>query len=619
MLELAFVLHRRQNAFFGELVQVIRDELDALGIASSVSLDGYPEARDGRVYVLVPPHEWVALSGAVPPPELMARTLVLCAEQPGSSFFDADQPLAEAAGAVFDISPMSVAEWRRRGIAAERFTLGHTARWAAPSLDGARDLDVAFLGCASERRNRLLASFAPLLASRNCRFVLSDNTRPNDGGAPGFLVGSDKRALLGRTRVLLTLHVGEPRSFEHRRAVEAMLSGAVLVSEHGLGCEPFVPGSDMLCGRPESLGHMAVELVENDDWRRLIQESALARLAEHPLSAAAERLAAVAADVDRLTPAAPLTPWRPPPAPPLPAPEPEHTTSDPDAAATRRALKQLRLEAIDTRRRIARLEARLAGDRRGSVDVVERTPSHAAARPQVSVLVALFNHEHHIEEALESVARSSLREIEIVVVDDGSEDGSAERVRGWLAAHPTVPALLVSHRWNRGLPHARNTALDFARAPLSFVLDADNALYRHGLQRLALALQRDRSASFAYGILECFTSSGATGLLSYTPWEPERLRRVNYVDAMALVWTAQLRDLGGYTTDPRLHGWEDYDLWCAIAERGLHGAAVPEIVGRYRVAEHSMLRTTTQISNADAFSVLAERHPRLMAGAPLPR
>jgi len=38
-------------------------------------------------------------------------------------------------------------------------------------------------------------------------------------------------------------------------------------------------------------------------------------------------------------------------------------------------------------------------------------------------------------------------------------------------------------------------------------------------------------------------------------------------------------------------------------------------VGRYRVAQHSMLRSTTQISNVDAFSVLSERHPRLMAGA----
>ena len=142
MLEITFVLGRRQNLFFAELVQVIRDELSALGVRSSVSLDGFPAVQPGRVYALVPPHEWVALHGGTqPPPDLMARTLVICAEQPGTPYFEGNHPVAQAAGAVFDISPMSVVEWRRRGIAAERFMLGHTARWATPMLDTPRDVD----------------------------------------------------------------------------------------------------------------------------------------------------------------------------------------------------------------------------------------------------------------------------------------------------------------------------------------------------------------------------------------------------------------------------------------------------------------------------------------------
>ena len=78
--------------------------------------------------------------------------------------------------------------------------------------------------------------------------------------------------------------------------------------------------------------------------------------------------------------------------------------------------------------------------------------------------------------------------------------------------------ILLGHRWNRGLPHTRNTALDFARGPLRPLLDADNELYPHGAERLATALEADPSASFAYGILECFTSAGPAGLISYGPW-----------------------------------------------------------------------------------------------------
>jgi hypothetical protein len=612
--EIAFVLARRQNRFFVELVEAIVDELTALGVPASVSFDGFPAARPGLVYALVPPHEWVSLhNGVAPPPDLLARTLVLCAEQPGTYWFEANAPLVAAAGAAFDISPLSVAEWRRRGTRAERFTLGYTARWAAVGTDAPRDIDVAFLGCVSERRNRVLASYAPLFDGRRCRFVLSDNDRPNDGGR-GFLVGEEKRDLLRRVRVLLNIHVGEQPYFEHLRVVEGMLSGAAIVSEHGAGTEPLVPGIDFLSGRPEVLGHLAIDLLEDGPRRRALTEAATARLRERPLRAAAEQFAAAAEEVDRRAPVPQRAAWRTTASRAEPPRPPETAAGDADAAATRRALKQLRLDGLETRRQLARLEARVVEQRCGMVERLVSTPAYAAAIPRVSVLVTLFEYERHIGRALDSVARSLVRPVEIVIVDDASQDASARRARDWLAAHPDMPAILLRHSWNRGLPHSRNTAFDFARAPLVLPLDADNALYPHGLARLVEALETEPDASFAYGILECFDGTGSTGLVSHAAWDPERFRSGNYIDAMALIRADALVAVGGYTTDLRLHGWEDYDLWCRMAESGRHGAAVLEIVGRYRVSGHSMVRGTTALSYTDALSVLAERHPRLMAG-----
>jgi GT2 family glycosyltransferase len=82
---------------------------------------------------------------------------------------------------------------------------------------------------------------------------------------------------------------------------------------------------------------------------------------------------------------------------------------------------------------------------------------------------------------------------------------------------------------------------------------------------------------------------------------------------MALVRRDWLVENGGYTTDIRLHGWEDYDLWCRVAERGFHGVLVPEIVARYRTSEHSVL-SITDISSRQAVALLIDRHPRLMRG-----
>src|SRR3954453_12446938 len=119
MPELAFVISPKQNHFFRELVAGIRHELDAQGIRPSLH-DRFPEPYPDRIYVLVPPHEYVALEGedALPPDPLLARTIFICAEQPGTVHFDDNVELATRAGAVFDINPRSVTLFKRFGIQA---------------------------------------------------------------------------------------------------------------------------------------------------------------------------------------------------------------------------------------------------------------------------------------------------------------------------------------------------------------------------------------------------------------------------------------------------------------------------------------------------------------------
>jgi hypothetical protein len=292
-------------------------------------------------------------------------------------------------------------------------------------------------------------------------------------------------------------------------------------------------------------------------------------------------------------------------------------TTDPDAAALRAALKETRLEVLELRREVDWL-AHPDGAGRPRVELDRTSRAYGAVpAPLISVIVPLYNYAHHIEAALASVQATRRDDIELVVVDDGSNDQSLAAARRFMAHNEGTPMVLVRHPVNRGLGQARNTALDFARGTYAFMLDADNEIYPEALQRLVEALEGDEGASASYGMLEQFSSDGAVGLVSFYPWRPERLRTGNFVDAMALWRTARLRDLGGYTTDRRLHGWEDYELWCRLAESGGHAALVPEILARYRVTKHSML-SLTNISSRSAVSVLIERYPRLMAGVEPP-
>jgi hypothetical protein len=555
-----------------------------------------------------------------PAEDVFRRTMFVCAEQPGSSWFDWNAELAPRAGALFDINPLAVRAYERLGVPARHLQLGWTPEWDRLDTSAERDIDVLFMGCASQRRLQHLSRYASTLWRRTCHFVLSDNSRPNWKASDTYVADDDKWRLLNRSKVLINLHQDDIPYFEWLRVVQAMANGCVVVSEQSLDHAPLVAGTHFLAGRPETLGLLAEHLLEDGHRRWEMQTAAYDFLrAELPLFKAAHRLIEGAHELlGQPVPDGDHPFFRQPP--PTGAAidkvlgklEPGPLIAEDND--TRRALKDLKLDLTDLRRRLDRMTRSVDGDAPPSVVVDRRSRGFAAARPEISVLVTLYNYAEHIAQALDSIAGSTVADWELIIVDDASTDGSTDVARAWIDEHEDAAVLMLRHPVNRGLAHARNAALGFARGRYCFVLDADNEVYPNCLERLRDALAADPGAAFAYGLLERFTPNGPAGLMDIYPWEPPRLRFGNYIDAMSLLRTDVLRHHGGYRLDRRLHGWEDYDLWCRMAEQGDRGVQLKQVVARYRVTGHSML-SLTNISVADALSVIAERSPRVMAGA----
>ena len=157
-----FVLAPRQNAFFSELVEILRAELAGLGVDVRVSI-GEPTPGDA-VPVLVPPHEYAALTEGDLDDETLARTIFVCAEPPGSPWFESNVRLAPSAGAMFDINKASVEAFAAAGVEATHLPLGYAPSWDRFDPAASRPVDLCFLGCATERREHVLAGLAPTLA-----------------------------------------------------------------------------------------------------------------------------------------------------------------------------------------------------------------------------------------------------------------------------------------------------------------------------------------------------------------------------------------------------------------------------------------------------------------------
>ncbi|HSY16776.1 MAG TPA: glycosyltransferase family 2 protein [Candidatus Acidoferrales bacterium] len=219
------------------------------------------------------------------------------------------------------------------------------------------------------------------------------------------------------------------------------------------------------------------------------------------------------------------------------------------------------------------------------------------AAPAVSVIITLYNYAAYIEGCLNSVLASKAGGIpggfEVIVVDDASTDSSADLAEDYIAASP-LPACLVKKAINTGVADARNLGLLIARAPLVFMLDADNEIRPECLQVHYEALAASGQA-MAYGIINRFDSATrqSLGTLSDSEWNVRNLVAGSLrIDTMAMIRKEALLHVGGYSTEYRMalvQGWEDYDLCLKLAQAGYAGKFIPQVLSDYRVHAGSMI------------------------------
>jgi hypothetical protein len=621
-----FVSASGQNVFFAELLDALADALEGQGIAVERAVDYFPELRDGLVYVFVP-HELLPLlmpDGHPSEPQLR-RSVTLCTEQPGTHWFEENARIAKRAAAAIDINRLGVLALKKQGVDARFLQLGYVPSWDHWHGEQAseRPIELTFQGGATPRRLEAIARCGRLLAGRRTELHLFDSVLPHQADSPYFVSGARKWRMLSDSKLLMNVHRSELGYLEWQRAIGAIVNGCVLLSEHSLGFEPLVPGEHFVSASFCNLEVALEGLLEDEDRLARIRTSAYEFLRdEHPLSASIEVLAEAVSDVaSQPTPVAAGRAREIVPRPkPAQVPPPEYElimNKKTDLDVLRMATKQLLLDQREMRRTLRDLQLAMSDERREG-DVTESLGVQGTTPPRVSVVITVYNYASLVGSAIDSVAASEFADYEIVIVDDASSDGSGVQIRSALARAPWVRAKLVTRSENHGLAQARNLGYEVAGGELVFILDADNAIYPHALGRLVRAMDDTPEAEFAYGIVEQFGVDGPAAVMSYLGWDARRLRYGNFVDAMAMIRRSALLEVGGYVTDSRLYGWEDFALWCAFADRGLVGVRVPEIVARYRLALHSMI-SLTNIDASAAWSLLLDRFACLQLAPSLER
>lgn len=185
--------------------------------------------------------------------------------------------------------------------------------------------------------------------------------------------------------------------------------------------------------------------------------------------------------------------------------------------------------------------------------------------PIVSVILPTFNRERYIAQAVESVFNQTFRELEIIVVDDGSTDGTASVV----ARYPGVHYVYQS---NGGIGAARNRGVEAARGRFLAFLDSDDLWSHDKLAIQMAALREDPAIDVLYGHARQFrdAASGGQSVQCVGDAVP------GYLPGAMLVRAEAFAQVGPFGT-----GWnvgEAMDWHLRAVEAGLCVVMLPDVV-----------------------------------------
>ncbi len=241
-------------------------------------------------------------------------------------------------------------------------------------------------------------------------------------------------------------------------------------------------------------------------------------------------------------------------------------------------------------------------------------PLPAPEAPEISFLVPVHDAAPAWLDALLASFQAQGPGAELVLADDGSKN---PETAFWLATHDRVPGLtILRSRENGGIAHATNRALAAARGRWVGLVDHDDALAPHAVDRLRRTLAANPEALFLYTDEVIADADLAPVSAFWKPaFDPILLSGVNYVNHLSLYRRDRLAAMGGLRDG--FHGSQDYDLVLRYtrgldAERILH-LPYPAYIWRQRAESVSHAAGSRAVENARR--VLAEQVSTLIGPA----
>jgi glycosyltransferase involved in cell wall biosynthesis len=192
----------------------------------------------------------------------------------------------------------------------------------------------------------------------------------------------------------------------------------------------------------------------------------------------------------------------------------------------------------------------------------------------ISVIIPVYNQAQKLLKTLISLEKQTYRDLEIIIVNDGSSDGLENLCADYFKKIEVNSEQKISYLFlnqeNKGAPAARNRGYKAAQGEYLFFCDADAVLETNALEMLLQALLNNPEASYAYSSFKW-----GRKLFKLSMFQAEKLQQGPCIHTMSLI-RASAYPLSGF--DESLKKFQDWDLWLTMLKEGKVGIFVDQVL-----------------------------------------
>ena len=220
----------------------------------------------------------------------------------------------------------------------------------------------------------------------------------------------------------------------------------------------------------------------------------------------------------------------------------------------------------------------------------------------VSVIVPCYNHGKFLEESVRSVQESIWQPIEIIIVNDGSDDNSEEVAKKLVNRHKNVRYL---YQQNAGPSVARNNGISEARGGLILPLDADDLISPDYIEAAVKEFINDPDLKLVYCEAEKFGAK--SGKWKLEDFSLEKLAYKNMIFVSALFKKTDWQKAGGFAEE-MTWGFEDWEFWISLLKSGGKVKKLPFTGFYYRIQQNSRRKSVDNFGRKKTVDFINKKH-----------